>query len=198
MTSPDTSPKVVATVLRLELEDLQAAQLDYLRDTQERQMVPDADKVRRMNDRALLLSALADALDAQAVTPPYAYSADGPVYLAPLPATPSDDVSQTREPNWEQKVGDGCWPVAILQDRYLGSYLGGEWLAVSEHDRNGHLDDVQDIYGNDSTAMAFKIPEFAAVGNTPDEALANLYRKIGLAKFPEYAPVDTPTETTHG
>ena len=112
MTSPDTSPKAVATVLRLELEDLQAAQLDYLRDTQERQMVPDADKVRRMNDRALLLSALADALDAQAVTPPYAYSADGPVYLAPLPATPwRERVERSARAMWPKghRVGfDDC------------------------------------------------------------------------------------------
>ena len=53
------------------------------------------------------------------------------------------------------------WPVAIVEDRYGGVYAGGAW--------NAHADDV--------TAMHWQKPTWVGVGDTPDEALADLQEK---------------------
>lgn len=94
-----------------------------------------------------------------------------------------------KEPDWGRRMGLDCYPVAILQDRYGGTYLGGDWLALAK-DSASRREAVEGMYGDDCEAANFVVPEWAAVGNTPNEALANLYRKIGLAKFPEYATPD--------
>jgi hypothetical protein len=80
------------------------------------------------------------------------------------------------------------YPIAIVEDRYGGTYSRGAWLAVGEFDvRDGsgyaahtRLDFVMEhAHGDDTEAMLFwadvapGLP-WLAVGGTPDEALANL------------------------
>ena len=79
-------------------------------------------------------------------------------------------------------------PVAIIEDRYGGAYSGGGWIAVSVADSLHELGDGSraDFILNDgpslgdSEAAAFwdNAPDWVAVGNTPDEAVANLYAGV--------------------
>jgi hypothetical protein len=84
-----------------------------------------------------------------------------------------------------------AYPVAIVQDRYGGTYSRGEWLAVGgfdERDVRGprgptRLDFVMlNAHGSDPEAMDFWTGEarelsWLAVGETPDHALAALYAR---------------------
>lgn len=81
---------------------------------------------------------------------------------------------------------DRLFPVAIVTDRYHGTYSGGLWWAVAladapfdeielEPTRLAHcLDDGPN--GTDHEALAFwaKRPRWIAVGNTPTEAMEAL------------------------
>jgi hypothetical protein len=79
---------------------------------------------------------------------------------------------------------DRHFPITIVQDRYGGVYSGGKWLALSIADKleNGSYRIVRMLeggpHGEDGDAMAFwsNPPEWIAVGNSPDEALAALLR----------------------
>jgi hypothetical protein len=87
-----------------------------------------------------------------------------------------------------------AYPVAIIADRYGGIYSGGEWLAIAGFGVAGkgesaarlvetHMtDEVPNPWGDDIMAMDFweSPPNWIAVGNTPDEALAALKRKSGF------------------
>ena len=77
------------------------------------------------------------------------------------------------------------YPIAIVQDRYTGVYSGGRWLAIACAtdivDGNQTRVDfclVSDDgpSGSDVEAGSFWVspPSWIAVGNTPEEALANL------------------------
>lgn len=74
------------------------------------------------------------------------------------------------------------WPIAIIEDRYGGTYSGGEWLAIAEADavENGAYRVVRVLEGGphsgDTEAMLFwtNPPKWIAVGNTPNEARAAL------------------------
>jgi hypothetical protein len=83
--------------------------------------------------------------------------------------------------------------MAIVEDRYGGTYSGGQWLAVGAFDtRDGsgyavhtRLDFVMEhAHGSDLDAGDFwanvapGLP-WLAVGDTPDEALANLRARAG-------------------
>lgn len=74
-----------------------------------------------------------------------------------------------------------CYPVVIYEDRYGGVYSGGEWIAVCSGCREGRnlLEMDGGPYDGDFEAGEWgaDIPEWAAVGNTPNEALHNLYTK---------------------
>jgi hypothetical protein len=80
------------------------------------------------------------------------------------------------------------WPVAILADRYQGTYSGGEWLAVANADiligdelrvawllSNGPGDD--DLRASDFWFEA-KAFDWIAVGDTPEAALRALDDKF--------------------
>ena len=80
------------------------------------------------------------------------------------------------------------WPVAIIADRYGGSYSGGGWLAISEANERvggGSLASRVDWcledgpHGDDTDAMMFwaSPPAWIAAGHTPDKALAALQAK---------------------
>jgi hypothetical protein len=77
-----------------------------------------------------------------------------------------------------------AYPIAIVQDRYTGVYSGGRWLAIAcatdiLNDRSRVdfcLDSDKGPSGSDVEAGTFWLdpPSWVAVGNTPEEALANL------------------------
>lgn len=78
------------------------------------------------------------------------------------------------------------YPVVVLQDRYGGTYSGGEWLAI--HDGDARLDGLPRVHwliefgpgSEDCEAGEFWVdpPEWIAVGSTPDSAVENLLRKV--------------------
>lgn len=84
-----------------------------------------------------------------------------------------------------------AYPVAIVQDRYCGTYSRGEWLAVGDFEARDvrgprgptRLDFVMlNAHDSDPEAMEFWCGEAAelpwlAVGDTPDQALAALYAR---------------------
>lgn len=88
------------------------------------------------------------------------------------------------------------YPIAIIEDRYDGSYSGGSWLAIANSDMDetfvyeGNfvmttrvLLMLQDgPHGDDPTVRAFwdSPPRWIAAGKTPDAALRNLLQKYGL------------------
>jgi len=79
------------------------------------------------------------------------------------------------------------YPIAVFEDRYFGVYSGGGWIAVSECDR---IEDGRSrfyiafdgTHGDDSEAGTFggliPILSWIAVGITPDDAIANLKKKV--------------------
>jgi len=69
------------------------------------------------------------------------------------------------------------WPIAVVQDRYMGTYTGGRWVAIPDSDR---VDFETGVWGSDSEAMVWAVGNKNAygVGDTPDLALADLYEKI--------------------
>ena len=92
------------------------------------------------------------------------------------------------------------YPVAIIQDRYRGTYAGAEWIAIANADEADCELDVEGTphkvggvarvqyclmdgpHASDVEAMRFwnSPPEWIAVGNTPDEARDALYAKLGV------------------
>lgn len=78
------------------------------------------------------------------------------------------------------------YPIAIIEDRYTGTYSGGKWLAIATADtsfggcvsRIGYCLD-EGPHGDDCEAMDFwsDAPAWIAVGSTPDQALRALQSK---------------------
>ena len=77
------------------------------------------------------------------------------------------------------------YPIAIVQDRYTGVYSGGRWLAIAcatdlvdgGQTRVGFcLKSDHGPSASDVEAGSFWVapPSWIAVGDTPEEALANL------------------------
>lgn len=74
------------------------------------------------------------------------------------------------------------YPVVIVQDRYGGVYSGGYWIAIANaqapQGRSSRVDFVRNSGpgGSDLDAAGFwtRSPDWLAVGDTPDEALAHL------------------------
>jgi hypothetical protein len=76
------------------------------------------------------------------------------------------------------------YPIAIIQDRYAGVYSSGQWLAIAcatdtFNDRSRVdvcLESDEGPSGSDVEAGIFWLdpPSWIAVGNTPEQALANL------------------------
>ncbi|MCW3581745.1 hypothetical protein K6Y74_01795 [Burkholderia cenocepacia] len=89
-------------------------------------------------------------------------------------------------------------PIAVIEDRYIGSYSGGTWIAISEYDLefspgisrlswlssgdDGPLDDdpeAREFWGSVAPGLSW-----IAVGNSPDEAIANLHIRFNGALTP--------------
>lgn len=77
-------------------------------------------------------------------------------------------------------------PVAVIEDRYGGTYSGGGWLAISvaDHIENGAYRVVRCLEGgpSDSDVEAREFwespPPWIAVGRSPNEAVEALRAKI--------------------
>ncbi len=76
------------------------------------------------------------------------------------------------------------YPIAVVEDRYQGTYSQGRWLAVSQADtpvgrinRAGWLLE-NGPFGGDVEAMEFwgAPPAWIAVGDTPGQAIARLLK----------------------
>ena len=79
------------------------------------------------------------------------------------------------------------YPVAVIQDRYQGTYSNGEWLAIANADERHeemaraswmltfgpHGDDVEarDFWGSP--------PDWITAGSTADDAITKLLAKLG-------------------
>jgi len=68
------------------------------------------------------------------------------------------------------------WPIAVVQDRYMGTYSGGKWVAIPKADYYS-LDHT--VWGDDIEAMEWahrnlRQVKRVGVGDTPDEALKDL------------------------
>ena len=68
------------------------------------------------------------------------------------------------------------WPIAVVQDRYMGTYTGGKWVAIPRADYYS-LDHT--VWGDDVDAMEWahrnlRQVKRVGVGATPDEALKDL------------------------
>jgi hypothetical protein len=74
------------------------------------------------------------------------------------------------------------YPVVIREARYSGVYEGGKWFAIAEYSGESEALEAY-IHGDDCDALDFWDSEeskMIGVGNTPDEALKDLYLKHGL------------------
>lgn len=79
------------------------------------------------------------------------------------------------------------WPVTvtIVEDRYTGTYSGGEWLAYyggTDRIDAGADGDLIDAFGCDpDCAGFFATPRAEEIGrgDTPEEALTDLLRRQG-------------------
>ncbi|WP_205168882.1 hypothetical protein [Burkholderia sp. LMG 13014] len=85
-------------------------------------------------------------------------------------------------------VGMEMSPITLIEDRYSGAYSRGKWIAVAEHNEeylpgidrlHFVLDHDDGPFSDDLDAQTFwrriaPTLSWIAVGNTPDEAIANL------------------------
>jgi hypothetical protein len=83
-----------------------------------------------------------------------------------------------------------AYPIAIISDRYQGTYSGGKWLAIAGIGVPGQgqavlsplekdAEKAPNPWGDDLEAADFwqAPPSWIAVGDTPEEALAALRKK---------------------
>lgn len=82
----------------------------------------------------------------------------------------------------------GCYPIAVIEDRYSGSYAGGRWIAVAnagsgDGKKSVLLDQVLDgAHGCEDDAEEFweknKANPLIAVGDTPSAAVRHLVARF--------------------
>jgi len=78
-------------------------------------------------------------------------------------------------------------PVAVIQDRYQGTYSDGEWLAIANADeRQGEMARASwaltfGPHGGDLEAREFwgSPSDWIAPGSTADDAISKLLAKLG-------------------
>ena len=68
------------------------------------------------------------------------------------------------------------YPIAVIEDRYMGTYIGGSWIAIANCNEQRFEEVMEGAHGGDPDAAEFgrNKPEWIAVGNSPDEAIRNL------------------------
>lgn len=70
------------------------------------------------------------------------------------------------------------WPIAIIEDRYAGTYSDGLWIAFSDAYNNWDKINLGP-HNDDVTACSFNYNQsWLAVGSNPQEALDKLKEKI--------------------
>ncbi len=85
-------------------------------------------------------------------------------------------------------------PIAIVEDRYTGTYSGDIWIAVAEADLIHHeksrvdfivSDQASGPHGDDLEAMRFwqDPPDWISVGDTPQQALDHLTQGVRVTPF---------------
>jgi len=89
---------------------------------------------------------------------------------------------------WSKLGVDVTYPVAVIEDRYSGTYSGGRWLAIAGADafENGLTRIARCVEsgpgpsGDDGEAMDFwnEAPDWIAVGDTADAAIDNLRKRV--------------------
>jgi len=92
-----------------------------------------------------------------------------------------------RNAPWDRRFHGWAHPIAIIEDRYGGTYSGGEWIAIAKvtDPKTGGAtlrllhsepDEEPSPWGGDDDAMNFwdDPPSWVGVGRTPDAALTAL------------------------
>lgn len=75
------------------------------------------------------------------------------------------------------------YPIVIRESRYQGTYEGGKWHAIPNCDGGEawDMDYFDYLHGDDEDAVSFWFDSDSVkrigVGETPNEALVDLYRK---------------------
>jgi len=80
------------------------------------------------------------------------------------------------------------WQIQIYEDRYSGTYSGGEWvcfppLPSEAYNQDGFRSrerDLEDAFGGDVDSLNFwesGRARFVGRGDTPDEALADMHER---------------------
>jgi hypothetical protein len=89
---------------------------------------------------------------------------------------------------WSKLGVDVTYPIAVVEDRYSGTYSGGRWLAIAGADafENGLtrvafcVEDGPGPSGQDGDARDFwsEPPHWIAAGDTADAAIENLRKRV--------------------
>lgn len=74
-------------------------------------------------------------------------------------------------------IEQALWPIAIVQDRYQGTYTGGRWVAIPHADYSSF---DYTVWGDDGSCMEWAFENIegnkqVGVGDTPEEALSDLF-----------------------
>lgn len=89
------------------------------------------------------------------------------------------------------EIDSELYPVAVIQDRYSGTYSGGFWLAVANADIDRRVMAVLENgpHGDDGDAMIFwnRPPFWIASGATPTDAIEKLHAQCN-ARDPDACP----------
>jgi hypothetical protein len=77
-------------------------------------------------------------------------------------------------------VSQVLWPIVIVQDRYRGTYTGGEWVAIGQADYFLGASTLEDtVWGDDASCMEWAHRNIhqlkqVGIGDTPEKALEDL------------------------
>lgn len=80
--------------------------------------------------------------------------------------------------NEEYELDVALWPIMIVQDRYRGTYTGAQWIAIPQADMAEDLETT--VWGDDIECIDWadsfiKKDKRVGIGDTPDQALSDLY-----------------------
>lgn len=99
---------------------------------------------------------------------------------------------------WDDRFEIWAYPMAVIVDRYGGTYSGGRWIAIAGLSAGGQGSEALKLlncepdtptaspWGDDGQAGDFWAdpPKWIAVGDTPDAAIAALKAKNADVNWP--------------